>query len=258
MNLVLNASEALEDRPGDIRLATGRRECSREFLAGTYLHANLPAGDYVYFEVDDTGCGMDEATQQRIFEPFFTTKFTGRGLGMSAVLGIVRGHRGALDIRSRSGEGTTFRVFLPAAVGEVAGEPLPALNGTLDSQLGEGAVLLVDDEKAVRELGTRMLGRLGLQVVAARDGAEALSVYARRGTEIDFVLLDLTMPEMDGEETYRRLREIDPGVRVILCSGYSESEIENRFTERPAGFLQKPYTMEQLRTRLHALRDAED
>jgi PAS domain S-box-containing protein len=246
MNLVINASEALGERAGAIAISTGAMECSREYLAEAYFDENPTAGLYVWLQVSDTGCGMDPETQRRMFEPFFTTKFTGRGLGLSAVLGIVRGHQGALKVYSEPGKGTTLKVLFPA----VRREP-PALAGAGEVRpvdwCGAGTILLVDDEESVRTLGSRMLERSGFQALTAADGREALEIYRARRGEIALVLLDLTMPDLDGEETFRELRRIDPDVRVVMSSGYTESEITPRFAgKRLTGFLQKPYTLTAL------------
>ncbi|MFP5211949.1 MAG: response regulator, partial [Acidobacteriota bacterium] len=246
MNLITNASEALEERSGVITLSTGVKTCTREYLSQNYFDWDLSEGTYLYLEVSDTGCGMDKETLSRIFEPFFTTKFTGRGLGMSAVMGIVRGHKGALKIRSKVGAGTTFRILLPASEAEVAA---PASEGMAEEAWkGSGRVLLTDDEESVRLVGKRMFERLGFEVVTAEDGREAIEIYKSEGDRIDLVVLDLTMPFMNGPETFRELRRIDPNVRVILSSGYSQSEISSRFAETGlAGYVEKPYTLSALK-----------
>ena len=246
MNLVINAAEALGDRSGVVTVSTGAMQCRPDDLAGAYREERLTEGMYVWLEVSDTGCGMNSETQRRVFEPFFTTKFTGRGLGLSAVLGIVRGHQGALQVASTPGQGTTFKVLFPAAppVGPQSASPPRA---PLGAWQGMGIVLLVDDEDSVRTLGARMLERIGFQVLVASDGQEALELYQVRQGEIVLVLLDLTMPYMDGEETFQQLRCFDPQVRVVMTSGYTETEMALRFTGQPrCGFLQKPYTLEGL------------
>ena len=192
---------------------------------------------------------MDAETQERIFEPFFTTKFTGRGLGLSAVLGIVRGHRGALRVYSEPGKGTTFKILFPAR------RPMrrrsPARTARRTTGEGKGTVLLVDDEETIRALGARMLASLGLRRCSAADGREALEVYAEHRDEISLVVLDLTMPHMDGEETFRELRRLDPEVRVVMSSGYTEQDVTARFAGKGlAGFVQKPYTLAQLKEQL--------
>ena len=255
MNLVTNASEAIGDRGGVITISTGLMQCSREYLCEAYLYENLAEGLYVWLEVSDTGAGMDQETQRRIFEPFFTTKFTGRGLGLSAVLGIVRGHRGALKVYSKPGKGTTFKVLFPALPEDKQSvEQGSAPKAGNWNWQGIGAILLVDDEESVRTLGTRMLERIGFKVLTAADGQEALDIYRNRREEIALVLLDLTMPRMDGEETLHELQRIDPKVRVVISSGYTEGEIAPQFAGKPLfGFLQKPYTLSAL---MKCLRDA--
>jgi PAS domain S-box-containing protein len=251
MNLVMNASEAVGDRSGIVTISTGAKHCDTEYLRETFTDESLPEGLYVSLEVSDTGCGMDRAIQARIFEPFFTTKFTGRGLGMSAVLGIVRGHKGALKIYSEPGKGTTFRLLFPASLEnrEVF------LEGNVDADVqfhGSGTVLLVDDEETIRGVGQLMLEGLGFSVITAEDGQQAVEIYNSRRSEIAVVLLDLTMPRMNGEEAFRELRRINPGVRVILSSGYSEQEIAGRFAGKGlAGFIQKPFTIKDLAKIVH-------
>jgi two-component system, cell cycle sensor histidine kinase and response regulator CckA len=241
MNLITNASEAIGHSGGTIQLSTGAMTCDREFLAATYLDDDLPEGTYTYLEVRDTGGGMDADSVSRIFEPFFTTKFSGRGLGLAAVLGIVRGHRGAIRVQSELGQGTEILVLLPAADPndkvqrrEPSGENMALGDG--------GTVLLVDDEETVRLVGGRMLQRLGFEVVTARDGEEALEIYQQAPDGFACVMLDQTMPRMGGRECLHRLRELSPDVRVILSSGYSEKDIADRYAdEHLAGFIQKPY-----------------
>ena len=225
MNLVFNASEAIGEHGGVITISTGMMECSNEDISEIYLDDNLTEGLYVWLEVSDTGCGMDHETQRRIFEPFFTTKFTGRGLGLSAVLGIVRGHKGALKVYSEPGRGTTIKVLFPAAESDRPLVPQSSSNIQHSDWKGAGTVLLVDDEESVRNLGNRMLERLGFKVLIAVDGQQALETFRELHNEIVLVILDLTMPYMDGEETFRELRRIDQKVRVIMSSGYTESEI---------------------------------
>ena len=252
MNLVINASEAIGERSGVITISTGVTECTGEYLERTYGEGNLAPGLYLTLEVSDTGAGMDKATQERIFEPFFTTKFTGRGLGLSAILGIVRGHKGALRLYSELGKGTTFKILFP--VSETAAESLARANGaTKDDWQGAGTILLVDDEETIRTLGVRMLASLGFTVITAADGREALAVYAEHRDEITLVLLDLTMPHMDGEQTFRELRLIAPGVRVVMSSGYAQNDIAARFAGKGlVGFVHKPYSLAELRDQLRA------
>ena len=257
MNLITNASEALGEGSGTIRISTGMMECSQEYLSKTYLDDKLPAGAYVYLEVSDTGCGMSRETIARMFEPFFTTKFTGRGLGLAAVLGMVRGHEGAIHVASELGRGTTIRVLFPALKEASASATVAGQSAEAPLRLG-GRALLVEDEAAVRLLGARMLGLLGYEALTAADGQQAVELYAARWHEIDLVILDLTMPRMDGEEALRELRRINPEVRVILCSGYSAEEIADRFAGKGlAGFLPKPFGLAALKHALEQLARAE-
>ncbi len=240
MNLITNASDALDDRMGTITLETGVIEADRQVLASTYLDEALRAGQYVYIDVSDTGAGMDAATSARIFEPFFTTKFTGRGLGLSAVLGIVRGHRGAIALRSTPGGGTTFRVMLPASASVVplSTRPLP-----LALARGSGRVLLVDDEEAVRGVARRVLERCGFDVVEATSGEDALARYQEQPEGVAAVVLDLTMPGLGGEATFRELRRLRPDLPVVLSSGYVPDEGS---TLAGIPFLAKPYRPTEL------------
>ena len=246
MNLVINASEALGESGGAIRIVTSVREATREYLRQCYASPDLPAGRYITLQVSDTGSGMDAETLTHLFEPFFTTKFMGRGLGLSAVLGIVRGHKGALRVRSEPGKGATFNMSIP--ISEAVIRTVPGVEaGAEDDWRGKGTILLADDEEAIRALGARMLSRMGFTVLMAADGQDAVDLYRERKDEVSLVILDLTMPRMDGQEAFRELRELDPKVRVIVSSGYSEQEAIVGFSNQSlAGFLQKPYTMAQL------------
>ena len=253
MNLVINASEALGETGGEISIFTRVRETTREDLRQCYTQPDLPSGRYITLELSDTGCGMSEDTLAHLFDPFFSTKFTGRGLGLSAVLGIVRGHKGALRVCSEPGQGTTFEINFPAAQG-VAGVLADAEAPETEDWHAEGTVLLVDDEEPIRALAGRMLSHLGFTVLTAADGREAVEVYRRHKGDISLVVLDLTMPQMDGQETFRELRTLDPGVRVVMSSGYTEQEATAHFSdEYLAGFLQKPYTMAELIEQLRAV-----
>jgi len=221
----------------------------------TYTITPPTRGLFVYLEVSDTGCGMTRETMARVFEPFYTSKFTGRGLGLSAVLGIVRAHEGGLKIYSEPDKGTTFKVLFPAVTDAVE---LPNHGESGDHWTGEGTVLLVDDEETVRSISKKLLSKLGLTVLTAEDGKQAVTLYEKHLAEIDLVLLDLTMPHMNGEEAYRAMRALDPDVKVVLASGYSESDIASRFAGKGlVGCLQKPYTLRKLRNLLSgALPDA--
>ncbi|MCP4664503.1 MAG: response regulator [bacterium] len=254
MNLLTNASEAIGDKSGVIALSTGAMDCDRAWLdeAGEDLSAGLDEptheGIYVYVEVADTGCGMDKATIGKMFDPFFTTKTAGRGLGMSATLGIVRGHKGTIKIHSELGKGTTFKVLFPANESPENGAASRRRDeGGAEGWQGEGTVLIVDDDQRIRAVVKKMLGRMGFDVLTAPDGCEGVQVFREHADEIVCVLLDLTMPHMDGEETFREMRRIRPDVRVILCSGYS---MKSATQQEPAGFIQKPYKMAALKDKL--------
>jgi len=247
MNLITNASEAIGDRPGTITVHTGTRICDRAWLAGTYVDEGLPEGSYVYLEVSDTGCGMSAPTRARIFDPFFTTKSTGRGLGLSAVLGIVRGHRGALTVRSEPDAGTTFTVLFPASTREA--RLMPAGTERAAPWTARGTVLVVDDEEGVRRIAAGMLRRMGFTVITAAGGREALRLVREPTAQFVMVLLDLTMPDMDGEETLREMHRVSPGLPVVLSSGYNQQSLTSRVVEQGlAGFLPKPYHFEELVT----------
>jgi len=254
MNLITNASEAVGERSGVISITTGALECDEAYLSGMFITEGLKPGRYVSVEVADTGCGMDEATQARIFEPFFTTKFMGRGLGLAAVLGIVRGHHGAIKVYSEPGQGTTFKLLLPASDLLTRGDAAGAGDA---GWKGRGKALLVDDEQTVRVVGKSMLQRLGFEVVCASDGAEAVAIFRERPDDFACVILDLTMPHMDGEEAFRELRRLRPDVRVLLSSGYNEQEVTQRFAGKGlAGFIQKPYQVDTLAQALRKMLDS--
>jgi len=254
MNMLTNASEALEGNPGDITIRTGVRRLTRADLVSPYLTDDLPEGDYSFVSIDDTGIGMDGDTLRRVFDPFFSTKFTGRGLGMAAVLGIVRSHRGCIQVTSQAGAGSTFLVLLPttraAPVKRRAQRRTPIRN----ESVGHGVILVVDDEESVRTVLSRVLERAGYKVLTAADGQEALIIFAREVERVSAVVLDLTMPRLDGVDVMRLLRRLSPDVRVLLMSGYSDDEVKQRFAgEHISGFLQKPFQNKELTTRVAAL-----
>ena len=244
MNLLTNASDALEDRPGEIAVRTGTRHLDADALRSPFVQTPLPPGEYAFLEVVDSGCGMSEETLARIFDPFFTTKFTGRGLGLAAVLGIIRGHGGSLQIATAPGQGTTFRIYFPcvAAVPERA-----AIAQAAAPPRGHGLVLVVDDEENVRTYVRRVLDEAGFRVLIAGDGAEALSVLREHRGAVRAVVLDLTMPQLDGWEVAGQLQTEEPGLPVVLMSGYSEPELGRREGRaNVAGFIQKPFRPSEL------------
>ena len=244
MNLITNASDAVGETGGRIHVRTGRHVLAENAAELSYLGDPVAPGEYVFVEVDDTGEGMTDATLARIFEPFFTTKFTGRGLGLAATLGIVRGHRGGIRIRTEPGRGATFRVLLPVSAASAAPVGATAMPMRGD---GLGAVLIIDDDETVRVVARRLLERRGFAVVVASDGIEGLEKFTAAGQRFALVLLDLTMPRMGGAETMAELQRIDPDVRVLLTSGFREREVTAHFAGmEPAGFVQKPFRAEEL------------
>jgi CheY-like chemotaxis protein/two-component sensor histidine kinase len=254
MNLLTNAVEAVGEGVGRITVATGTTRIDAAHALDGVVGEELPPGTYVHLEVSDTGCGMDAETRSRIFDPFFTTKFTGRGLGLAAVLGVVRGHGGAIAIESEPGRGTRFRVLFPPASGE-RGEA-PAVTAPAPHWQGSGTVLVVDDDEGVRDLASETLRRAGMTVLTACDGREGIEVYTRHKDEIGAVFLDRTMPNTSGEDAFDEIRRICPDARIVLVSGYSEEHAAKRFETRDlAGFLQKPFRPEML---IRKLRDALD
>ena len=249
MNLITNASEALGEESGVITLETGEIFADEEYLESAYMDDGLGPQRFVVLEVTDTGTGMCEDTRSRIFDPFFTTKFTGRGLGLAAVLGIVRGHRGAIRVASEQGGGTSFQILFPPS------ERAPDRGSDREAEpaveapdfLGSGRVLVADDEELVRRVARRSLEGVGYSVLLAADGAEAVEVFRREADRIDAVLLDMTMPRMGGEEVYREIRRLGADVKIVLTSGFSEQDAIRRFQgDGLDGFLQKPFKPREL------------
>ncbi len=254
MNLIINASDALEVRGGIITVATGVVEADAAYLQAVSVDQPLQEGRYVSFEVSDTGRGMDRETRARIFDPFFSTKHTGRGLGLAAVLGIVRGHHGGIKVCSAPGQGSSFKVLLPASCDREAGPAVAAAGDDAAGagvSRGRGTILLVDDEESVRATAASMLQECGFSVLTAADGLEALEIFRVRSGGLAGVLLDMTMPRMGGEEAFTEMQLLDPLVPVILSSGYSEQDAVSRFVGRGlAGFIQKPYRVRTLAEKL--------
>ncbi len=251
VNLVSNAADAIGERSGTVSVRCGVIAADRPMLAHSYGTPGLPAGEYVCLEVSDTGPGIDDATREHIFEPFFTTKSSGRGLGLAAVLGIVQGHGGAIALESAPGRGTTFRVLLPPAKPEsgsaVQGRSAPR------SARGSGTVLVVDDEEPVLELTQEFLQRAGFRVLTAATGRAAVDWIRGDAERIDAVVLDLTMPDVDGEETFRAIRRIRPGIPIVLASGYDREHGARRLaSEDVSGFVAKPYDPEELVEKIRA------
>ncbi len=251
MNLVINASEAIGDDPGAVTLRTGEMGADAAYLARCYrMGHDLPAGRYVYLQVADSGCGMDAATRERVFDPFFSTKFQGRGLGLAAALGIVRGHRGGILVESAPGRGSVFTVLLPPAEAGAAAAPSPC-----DEAPGRAGalVLLAEDEPSVRLIAFRALEQAGYTVVAAEDGEQAVKAFLGRRDEFAAAVLDLTMPRRTGDQVVEIIAPLRPDMPVLLCSGFSREDATRRLAgRRLAGFLQKPYRPSELVAELHA------
>jgi PAS domain S-box-containing protein len=248
MNLVINGAEAMEGRAGRVTVTTGLRRVDLVEVGNFHLAVDLAPGTYVALSVADTGCGIDVATQSRIFDPFFTTKFTGRGLGLATVLGIVRAHGGAIQIDSVVGHGTQMTVLLPQ--GATQGENPKDDSGTQvaeQSRPQHQTVLVIDDEADVRTVTARVLERLGYKVLLASDGVMGAELFAQHSNQVSAVLLDLTMPKLSAEETVTRLHATSTTVPIVVISGYSAQDVVNRFAPGViAGVLQKPFKPQQL------------
>ena len=258
-NLVVNASEAIGETEGAVRLSAGIVDCDEAYLSHSRLEMAPEPGRFVYLEVTDTGCGMDDKTLQRLFDPFFSTKFWGRGLGMAEVMGIVKGHHGAIIVDSEIGKGTTVRVLFPLS--EKLQDSSVQVKGVIEtkpsvpaSPTGRKSILVVEDEEMVRGLVTSRLEVLGYLTITASDGEEGVRIFRERPNEIDLVLLDFAMPRMNGVEAFAQLMRIKPDVKVILSSGYTEDVVMRSFPgKRPAGVLHKPYKMVELKGELERL-----
>jgi nitrogen-specific signal transduction histidine kinase/CheY-like chemotaxis protein len=248
--LLANAAEAVTGA-GCISVRCGRTQATRAQLTECVVVDDLPEGAYAMLEVQDSGCGIDAAEIKRAFDPFYSTKSQGRGLGLSTVLGIVRSHRGALQIESDPRHGTTVRVLLPLA--EQPSEKTPARRSLERLERQRSTVLIVDDEEAVRRVSQRMLERDGFEVLTAESGEEAVMALRERQEKIDVVLLDLTMPQMDGEMTFHQLRRIRPDLPVVFMSGHSEREVARRLIGKTrVDFLHKPFSLEGLHEKISA------
>jgi signal transduction histidine kinase/CheY-like chemotaxis protein len=241
MNLITNASEAQDAGDGVVKVSTGVTSGRRAPRGAKLFVGELTDEEYAFLEIVDGGIGMSDETVERIFDPFFTTKFAGRGLGLAAVLGIVRTHGGGLRVDSEPGTGSTFTVLFPVA-GTCRDDVQPGEGETGVGWTAEGTVLVVDDEDVVRSFAEAALTTAGFRILTAADGKEATEIFRDRRDEITVVLLDMTMPKMDGVETLRALRGIDAAVPVVLMSGYAEDDATKGFDDlRPDGFLQKPF-----------------
>ncbi|MEO5799154.1 MAG: response regulator, partial [Gemmatimonadales bacterium] len=250
MNLAVNGSEALKGRPGTVTIRTVSIAVDDEWIASASFPGNVTPGTYAAISVSDTGEGMTRETVERVFDPFFSTKFVGRGLGLAAVLGIVRGHRGALRIETAVGQGTVITAIFPL-VPAVAPPVVPARPAVVIPapvvSTGPITALVIDDEEVVRSLATRILERAGYRVLQADGGYDGLYLLERHRGEIGVVLLDLSMPDLSGREVLARMRETDPDLPVVLSSGLDAGSVESEVVEgHPVRFLQKPYRLAEL------------
>lgn len=253
-NLVTNSSESLEDKRGSVIIETGLQHCSEEFLQSTHLPEPLPPGDYVYLEVRDTGSGMRPEVLEKIFDPFYTTRFAGRGLGLPAVLGIVRSHKGAIQLETTPGSGTRLRVFFP--VQATIAKSYFAAGEVLGDWHGHGTVLLADDEEMVLSVGKMMLKHVGLDVVTAADGEEALTRAVQHGDRLQCIILDMSMPNMSGDTTCAEFKRLFPQVPIVVTSGYSREEIDHHFSPGyVAAFLPKPFELFNIQSVMRDLLD---
>ncbi len=246
MNLIINAAEAIGEVDGKIDISLEKTEIKAKQTKKDHLGKIIPAGHYILLAVNDNGCGMDEETGRRIFEPFYTTKFAGRGLGMSAVLGIIKAHVGALQLESQVGHGTTFMVYLPVQPGcpekvEASRDETPA------AWQGSGTVLLVEDEDHVKSIAIELLQMLGFTVIDAANGKEALELYEKNAADITLVVTDMGMPVMNGYELFYKLKQRSPQLPIIISSGFGEGDIVSKIPRREiAGLVNKPYSFNQL------------
>jgi len=251
MNLVINAAEAIGlDQHGVITVCTGSSQLTDSELRNTVVRDQLQPGRYVCVDVSDTGPGMDAATLSRIFDPFFTTKFTGRGLGLSAVMGIVRSHKGTVQVKSAPSEGSAFTVYLPAR--HDAKQPVRQ-SKRQHSEALDGLILVIDDEETIRKTAKAILENRGLRVLPAESGQAGIDAIRSHPGRISLVLLDLTMPQMNGNEVLREIHAIRSDIPVIMSSGYNEEDVMHRVNAgEVAGFIQKPYTAAQLVEKIRA------
>ncbi len=249
MNLASNASDAVGDAAGSVTVRTGVTICSREDLNEFIADDDTAPGAYVFIEVEDSGCGIEDSELRKMFDPFYSTKFAGRGLGLAAVRGIVRSHRAAIDVSSHVGRGTRIRVLFPASAAEA--KSLREETQTDDLSAVAGTVLVVDDEPQVLDVMKQILHNAGYTVVTACDGNDAMGVFEERVEELCAVVLDMTMPGLSGKEAYKQMRRITGAIPIVLASGYSEEEVIERIGGVSAPlFLQKPFQSKEL---LHAV-----
>jgi two-component system, cell cycle sensor histidine kinase and response regulator CckA len=250
LNLVINASEALKGNKGVIEVSIGKTTLERPGMDFVEIAQHCEPGEYVYLDVFDTGVGMEAEVKAKLFDPFFTTKATGRGLGLSAILGIVRGHHGQISVRSKPGAGSRFTVYFP--VSEGASSPASHSLGLTDVEWrGSGTALLVDDDLSILDVSGEMLRHIGFEVIAVDGGAEAVEIFRERNRELSIVVLDLTMPGLTGDQVFSQMRAINPAIPVVLSSGYNEQDTVQKFAGSGlAGFLQKPMSLSEMRHKI--------
>jgi CheY-like chemotaxis protein len=249
-SLITNAVEALGDEPGTVTVSTGTVDADAAYLRAFKPADELVEGRFAFVEVADTGRGIGPEAQSRIFEPFFTTKFTGRGLGLAALLGIVRGHGGGVRVQSDVGSGAVFTAIFPLAAATRPDSPPPDQGERVTSG---GIVLVADDDRIVREVTAQMIERAGFNVVTTTNGDEALEIFRRRSSEVLAVVLDLVMPGRSGEDVLAEIHGVRPDVPVLMCSGYSKLEGEVGSDNDLVCFIAKPYTNDVLIGKLQEL-----
>jgi PAS domain S-box-containing protein len=248
MNLIINGAEAIGETQGEVRVTLSKILIKAGQSEKDYLGKIIPAGWYACLTVTDTGCGMSDETYNRIFEPFYTTKFTGRGLGLSAVLGIITSQGGALQLSSQLGKGTTFKVYLPIQISSSNPEEAETVTDKKDTWQGSGIILLVEDEEQILQVAKAMLEELGFRVIESRNGKEAIEQYQMNANEISLVLTDMGMPVMDGYSLFRELKQRNPALPIIISSGFGDTDITSRIPRADiAGLVGKPYNFKLLR-----------
>ncbi len=241
MNLLLNSADAIGEEEGEVKIITRRYELHPdERSAWPWIGQLIKPGSYILLEVQDSGCGMDAITLAKIFDPFFTTKFTGRGLGLASVIGIVSGHQGGLRVESTPGQGTTFFILLPIANDLIPIQDI-AVSSFATSLHGE-LILLIDDEEGICEATAEILTTTGFTVITAHDGPTGLAKFREQKTAVKLIILDLSMPKMNGEAVLHEVRKLDPTIPILLTSGYDEYEVMDRVQAYAVGFMPKPYT----------------
>lgn len=249
MNLTRNASDALEGKPGEISIRVSSAQYDDDWRLGYHLGRSLQSGEYVVIEVEDNGVGMTVDETDKLFDPFFTTKFTGRGLGLAVVMGVIRGHGGGISVASSKGSGTKISVVLPRIS---APEYELVVNPKVPVKRFSGRVLIVDDDASVRKMAVSLLKSIGVEAQSVASGLEAISNIASDPSHFDAIMIDVTMPEMDGVETATRILEDFPNTKIIMCSGYSNVVMPTKLEEAVV-FLQKPYRLKQLQEKLSVL-----